>query len=1109
MTYIDPYYSRTQRKYPVSDVVTVNTGATGTIAIITESGEPLAQFQVGDTIYMQVQDADLRLGRNRLYPLEGEGLGDAIEAALAVPETKEIETVKLTYQPDGNRYLGSIVTAYSETPQPDDGVLQTVGMQVVGAFYLDGIQATGQTNVLVHAETRVKIGDTARLDFSFRPAEFSAKPEPSSVEGGEGLPALDNRKFFKAGDALVVRLRDTDLNQNENLQETVDVTLSGAVLNDQLKLMVKETADNSGEFTGICPTRYATRADAANDVLEVAGKAVVTLSYIDALQGSGETDVVVTDEAHVRSGVDGVVEIVKSNYVTHLENFNAGDTLYFRLHDEDIFDDAVDITLIGDSLNDQEIVQLFPTPIGIDARGYAAAGTFFGSIETVYSTEGTEYDGSLQVQGMERIRAIYIDGLRSSGETDVEVPDVCVANVGTTGSLKVYNKKDSAPNLADNLEISRFRAGDTLILEIRDADLSTTNAVAQLFETDFIENTERDNIRVTMVEVTGSAGIFRGEVKTSYGEVPIPDDNILQVQGEGIVTFTYSDALQDTGATQVPIRVELSVETGDTGKLEIYSEESGKRISGFSLAGSFNAGEKLRIQLRDKDLDLSPTQIDTSLVTASGNVIADEVQISLRETAVDSGIFEGTLETQPGAQNDPAGLPFPESVGTGGDDVLQVTDKEVISAVYTDEVTAIGDTNVRMQVQAVVLSSSAGVLRIVDENAVASDLVADHELGSFNAGQTIFFWLENLLLSTVVGADEVKITVAGNKTNDEVDVILRKNLDAEGVFIASIPTRYGTTPVADGTLDVQGDEEIRAVYIPEFLSVNTVAVEDHAYVNKGVRGRLMITRQDGTIVRYFNPGSPLLFRLEDADLNLDPFVVESTSIQVKTDSQETATVVTLYEENANSPIFKGSILTQYGRTPLLAPRPSEVHGRTNNGMSHTLGLVGGEVVTAIYEDGLIDTGGTNVEISTSCRANLIAWAPYTRNPMVIDGLDDKWPLEKVLRTPQDEALLWLQWGKDSLYVLAQIYDDAVVVPDATKYYEDADALEVHFDLQPEGGGKPIYLRTGSDPNRYILWICPKGAGFNGDQPYIGQWTPERIYNYEAKNLEIDVRQESN
>ena len=232
VTYIDPYYSRTQRKYPVSDVVTVNTGATGTIAIITESGEPLAQFQVGDTIYMQVQDADLRLGRNRLYPLEGEGLGDAIEAALAVPETKEIETVKLTYQPDGNRYLGSIVTAYSETPQPDDGVLQTVGMQVVGAFYLDGIQATGQTNVLVHAETRVKIGDTARLDFSFRPAEFSAKPEPSSVEGGEGLPALDNRKFFKAGDALVVRLRDTDLNQNENLQETVDVTLSGAVLND-------------------------------------------------------------------------------------------------------------------------------------------------------------------------------------------------------------------------------------------------------------------------------------------------------------------------------------------------------------------------------------------------------------------------------------------------------------------------------------------------------------------------------------------------------------------------------------------------------------------------------------------------------------------------------------------------------------------------------------------------------------------------------------------------------------------------------------------------------------------------------------------------------------
>ena len=91
----------------------------------------------------------------------------------------------------------------------------------------------------------------------------------------------------------------------------------------------------------------------------------------------------------------------------------------------------------------------------------------------------------------------------------------------------------------------------------------------------------------------------------------------------------------------------------------------------------------------------------------------------------------------------------------------------------------------------------------------------------------------------------------------------------------------------------------------------------------------------------------------------------------------------------------------------------------------------------------------------------------------------------------------------------QIYDDDVKVPNALRYYEGADALEIHINIQPTGDSKPIYLQTGQDPNRFILWICPIGAGFGGDQPYIGQWMPDRIYNYEARNLKAAVRQEAN
>ena len=1101
LRYVDPYYSSTERNRAVSTAVKVDIGLTGTIAITTKSGESVKAFQLGETLYIQVEDLDLLKeinesadqGADALTPYNME-----ITVQLVVPETGEVEPVKLIYQPGRRRYIGSIVTGYSETPTPNNGRLDALGGQIAAAIYIDEIQATGETNVPVSAQASVTIGDTGRIE----------------LIRIDDLLFLDNQKFFKAGSALAVRLHDTDLNRDEDRRETVHVRLNGDRLNDQYQLTLKEVHDVSGQFRGKFGTQYATTADPSNNLLEVTGKEVVTVTYVDALSGSGNTQVRVTDTAQVSAGADGVLDLLKANYVTNLENFNAGDRLYLRLRDTDITDEFVEITLVGEPLKDQETVRLFQS-MEEGTRIYPVKGAFFGFIQTAYGTQSQENDGILQVQGTERVRAIYIDELQSTGKTNVKFYDTCVANVGITGALKVYNKRNFDYALAQNLEISSFRAGDTLILEIQDADLSTTTIVVQLFETDFTENTVRDGINVSLIKTADSVDIFRGEIKTDYGGSPIPNDNVLQVQGKGVVTCTYIDALQRTGATQVATQARLSVETGDKGELEIYNAEGSVIISGSAVGtGSFNVGEKLRIRLSDKDLNLSPTISDTAKVVVWGNVVGDEVQIILRETSINSAVFEGNLPTQKGESSSIAGR---APITTDG--ILQITDKEVITVAYIDEITTTGETEARTEVRAVVLGSSAGVLRIVDAHFVDSllkpeaaipnftatpkDFASIHELGSFNAGQTISFWLEDLLLSTVVEAEAVKITVTGDKTRDRVEVTLRKKSGVEGIFTGSVPTRYGTTPIADETLDVQGDEEIRATYTPNFLGVNYPVVEDFAYANKGLRGYLAITRRDGTPVRYFNVGISLHFRLEDADLNLDSFKVESTDLKVVTEARETS--ILLYEENANSHIFRGQIATQYGRSIIDESTPP----LTGNDKSTVLGLVGGDTVRAIYEDTLTDTGETNVEISTSCRANSLAWAPYTNRPVLIDGHEDGWPLEKVIKTSQDEGLLWLQWDRDNLYLLAQIYDENVVVPDAVEYYRDADALELHIDLQPDAVKKPSYLQMESDPNRHVIWICPKGGGFHGDRPYIGQGAPEFIPNYQAANLDVAVRQRTN
>ena len=1107
LQYIDPYYSSTQQNQTVNTAVTVNTGSTGTIVMTTKSGEPIETFELGETLYIQVEDPDLLKAVSKSAG-EGES-GDQevnlltlprreITVRCVVPEMQEVEPAKLTYQPERGRYVGSVVTGYNEAPTPNNGRLEALGAQRVVAIYLDEIQITGETDVPVSAQADVAIGDTGRVELG-----------PT-----DSLLLLDSQKFFRAGSTLSVLLHDIDLNRDDNQRETVHVLLKGDRLKDRYRLTLKEAHDVLGQFTGTFGTQYATDANPSNDVLEVTGKEVVTVSYVDALAGSGNTQVTVIDTAQVSAGQDGVLDILKANYVTDLENFNAGARLYFRLRDTDITDEFVEIMLVGETLKDRETVQLFQS-MEEGTRIYPVEGTFFGLIQTAYDTQRQENDGILQVGGTEQVQAIYIDELQSTGEIDVAFYDTCEANIGITGTLKVYNKNNFDYALAQNLEISSFRAGDTLILEIQDADLDTTDVLAQLLETDFNEDTVRDSTGVTLAKTADSVDIFRGEIRTGYGNNPISDDNILQVQGEGVVICTYIDALQNTGATMVPIQERLSVETGDTGELEIYSADSGAIISGSAVGtGSFNVGERLRIRLTDKDLNLSPTVSDSTKVAVSGNVVADDVQIIVRETAINSAIFEGNLPTQRGESSI---IEADTPITT--DEILQITDKEVITAVYIDEITATGETEVQIQTQAVVLGSSAGMLRIVDAHIIDSlfnpeaaipiftaapkDFASTHELGSFNTGQTIYFWLEDLLLSTVVEAKEVKITVTGDKTRDEVEVILHKKSDVEGIFTGSVPTRYGTTPVADETLDVQGDEEIRAIYTPIFLGVNYPVVEDSAYANKGVRGYLAITRGDGTAVRHFNIGIPLHFRLEDADLNLDSFRVESTELKVATEAQEVS--ITLYEENANSHIFRGQISTQHGRAII----DTSMSSAEEVDESPILGLVGGDTVRAIYEDGLTDTGETNVEMSMSCRANSIAWAPHTTRPVLIDGHEDGWPLEKVIKTSQDEGLLWLQWDRDNLYLLAQIYDENVVVPDVIEYYRDADALELHIDLQPEGVRKPNYLQMENDPNRYVIWICPKGGGFHGDRPYVGQGAPEFIPNYQAANLDVAVRQQAN
>ena len=1053
LSYLDPYYGPNQNDVNVTASVTVRVGTTGIIQIVSESAEEIKDFNAGDRLFFKVEDTDLVEKDAESSPPRPL---DPAPLSVTVASSEDTEVVTLVDEENSGVFIGSIETVYNMEGAAD-GILQVVGYEIIKATYRDSIQATGNTNVPVEAEAIVNIGNTGILSIG--------KSETGSIDGFVKV------EKFNAGDDLFIRLIDGDLNTDRAAIEHVDVKVEGDTILDSVVLTLAEMGPSSFVFSGLLSTVYSPEADESNDMMEVIGNEALTFTYNDALQATGATGVAVNETAVVNIGNNGTISILRSNYFWDLENFNAGDTLYFKVEDADLnvdsgVRDRVDISVTSDKTQDSKTITL-------EERN-ANAGVFFGSLETRYSggvgAPTASVGNILKVQGDEKVAATYLDGLRSTGETNIPVTDSCKVNVGQTGKITVYNKANPYTPIAgfpDEGWKSTFKAGGILIIHLEDTDLNVTDAAAEIFQVDTTEDVIRDFVPVILTEVAGSAGVFTGEVRTEYGVQAIPGDGILQVQGEGRVNISYNDAITDTGQTNALIPVGLTVETGAIGTIQAL-EAVGEGFIPSRTISSFSAGDGFIIRVRDGDLNVDPEAIDRATVITRGNLLEDELQVLLQETELNSGVFDGRVQSAYASQADL------------NDTVLQVREKEVFLFTYIDAVGVTGETDVPVSVELVVRSGSAGLLLIVDEDL--------RELPSFSAGRKLYFKLDDFVLSSTSPDAVARITVRGEGTKDTEEVMLEEKPGEQGIYIGSIATSYGTTPVHDGILQVRGGAEIKAVYRPQTPGTPSKEIVDTTYTNKGAAGRITITGANGLKLANFSAGDTLYFKLEDFDLNLNAFEIDTVDIWVVGDVIAGGKTVTLNETSEDLGVFTGSIDTKYGRGVF------ESRG--------ILEVVGGEQVTAVYYDALTSAGETDVKVTDSCRSNMLGTATYASESVVLDGSISGWPLENSLQAGDEGSNLYVQWDRDNLYILAYVMDPDVVVPDATKFWDSTDALEIHIDTDPTSETS-AYLRGLKKPSNYFFWFCPKGAGPDGNRPYVGQNMPETVYDYTA--IETVVR----
>ena len=132
-------------------------------------------------------------------------------------------------------------------------------------------------------------------------------PTTGTVRFVTGLTSTVDLDQIYSGQTLYIRVADADLNTNSTLAQTVQVTVA-AQTGDNETVTLTETGPNTGIFTGSLPT---SGGSPVSGVLQVAAIETVTVTYVDAVDASFNTNQNRTDTLTVQKAAD--LAIAKSS----------------------------------------------------------------------------------------------------------------------------------------------------------------------------------------------------------------------------------------------------------------------------------------------------------------------------------------------------------------------------------------------------------------------------------------------------------------------------------------------------------------------------------------------------------------------------------------------------------------------------------------------------------------------------------------------------------------------------------------------------------------------------------------------------------------------------
>ena len=686
------------------------------------------------------------------------------------------------------------------------------------------------------------------------------------------------------GDTLDLSVSDADLNENPSVAETVNVIVKNDITGESEVITLTETGPNTGVFTGTVDTVYGTSAGANNDgIINTQVGDTVTIFYNDQLDENG-TLTVLTDVDNVLGGVTGIVDITDTSI--------PGDTLDILVTDGDLNEnpavaETLDVVVINNETGESEVVTL--TETGPDT------GVFAGTVDTVFGTvAGVDNDGTFNTQAGDSIIVTYDDVLDDVGSNPAPITDTDLVLGGVTGQVTIT--ETSIP-------------GDTLEVVVTDNDLNQDIDSIESIEVVVVNDQTGESETITLTETGIDTGIFEGTVDTVFGDVAgTNDDGVINTQAGNTVTVTYDDELNNIGDNPAPITDVDDVIGGVTGEVTITETSI--------------PGDTLEIVVTDNDLNQNPSSVETIEVVVINDETGESETIILTETGIDTGIFEGTVDTV-----------FGDVAGTNDDGVFNTQAGDTVTVTYDDELDVLGNDPAAISDTDTVLGGVTGKVDITETSIPGDTLeivVTDNDL--------------NQDINTI---ESIEVVVINNETGESETITLTETGVDTGIFEGTVDTQYGITAGTndDGVFNTQAGDTVTVTYNDELDSNgnNPDPINDTDTVLGGITGVVDIT--DTSV-----PGDTLDISVVDNDLNQDINTIETIEVLVINDITGESELITLTETGIDTGVFTGTVDTVSGI----------VAGSDNDGVFNTQA---GDTVTVTYDDELDVTGSNPAPIS--------------------------------------------------------------------------------------------------------------------------------------------------